>query len=56
MLNQVKIRLVTAGSKIQLGKLPVEFVRTNHSIPDSVAVAITTPLASWCTPATLRWI
>ena len=44
MLNQVKIRLVTAGSKIQLGKLPVEFVRTNHSIPDSVAVAITTPL------------
>lgn len=34
---------VNAGDVIQLGRLSVEFIRVNHSIPDALAVAVTTP-------------
>ncbi len=35
---------VTAGQIIKFGSFSVEFIRINHSIADSVAVAITTPV------------
>jgi len=37
------IRLVKAGDAIHLGSFVVEFFRVNHSIPDSVGLAIHTP-------------
>ena len=38
-----KLNPVKAGSKIKLGSFGVEFIRTNHSIADSVAIALHTP-------------
>ena len=38
-----KIHEVRQGQKIKLGKFEVEFIRSSHSIPDSVMLAITTP-------------
>ena len=34
---------VTAGQTVKLGKLSVEFINVNHSIPDAVALAVKTP-------------
>jgi ribonuclease J len=44
MLKQTKMNTVSFGDVIQLGKFKIEFIRTNHSIADSVALAITTPV------------
>lgn len=45
MLTKVKLIRVRAGDRVAVSPmLNVEFIRTNHSIADSVAVAITTPL------------
>lgn len=43
-LTNVELNIVDSGDKITLGSLEVEFIATNHSIPDSVAIAIHTPL------------
>lgn len=43
MLNDVSRTVVTPGQKITLGAFSVEFIRTNHSIPDPVALAINSP-------------
>ncbi len=44
LLNLVERVNVNAGETIKLGKhFKVEFIRSNHSIADSVALAITTP-------------
>lgn len=44
LLNSVERVNVNAGETIKLGKhFKVEFIRSNHSIADSVALAITTP-------------
>ena len=37
------LHVVKAGQTIQLGEFSIEFIHTNHSIPDSVALCITTP-------------
>ena len=37
---------VRAGDTIKLGCLMIVFIHTNHSIEDSVALAITTPLGT----------
>ncbi len=37
---------IKASEKIEVGKFEVEFLRTSHSIPDSVAIAIHTPLGT----------
>lgn len=37
---------IKASEKIEIGNFGVEFMRTSHSIPDSVAIAIHTPLGS----------
>ncbi|MBR3538288.1 MAG: ribonuclease J, partial [Eubacterium sp.] len=43
LLNQVKRKVVSYGQTINLGNMRVEFIRTNHSIADSAALAIFTP-------------
>ncbi|WP_195988576.1 ribonuclease J [Clostridium sp. D53t1_180928_C8] len=44
MLDIVDLNVVNAGDTIALEKVKVEFIRTNHSIADSCALAIHTPL------------
>ena len=44
MLDIVELNVVKPGDTIALDKLKVEFIRTNHSIADSCALAIHTPL------------
>jgi len=39
ILNEVK-----AGDQINLGSFSIEFIKVTHSIPDSVAIAIHTPV------------
>lgn len=42
--NKVNLVQVKAGDKLKLGSFSIEFIRTTHSIPDSVAIAINTPV------------
>ncbi|MBQ2897182.1 MAG: ribonuclease J [Clostridia bacterium] len=42
--STAKLNSVNAGDKIKLGSFGVEFIRTNHSIADSVAIALHTPV------------
>jgi len=45
LLSKVKLNSVRAGMSVDAGKyFSIEFIRTNHSIADSAALAITTPL------------
>ena len=46
MPQKVKMNRVRAGDTIKLGCFKIEFIHTNHSIADSVALAITTPLGT----------
>ena len=41
--NSVKINVVNQGDTVNLGKMQVEFIRSSHSIPDAVMLAIHTP-------------
>jgi len=41
--NSVKLNVVNQGDTIKLGKMQVEFIRSSHSIPDAVMLAIHTP-------------
>ena len=40
LLGDAKLNEVAAGKTVNLGKFSVEFIHVNHSIPDSVAFAI----------------
>ena len=42
LLRSTKLIEVTQGQVIKLGKFEIEFIRSSHSIPDSVMLAITT--------------
>ena len=44
LLSSTDLRTVSPKDTIKLGKMSVEFIKTNHSIADSVAIAIHTPL------------
>ena len=44
LAKQAKLNVVQAGGSINLGKISVEFINVNHSIPDAVALAIKTPI------------
>src|SRR5450755_3851073 len=44
MLEQTKLHIVKAGSRIKLGCFEIEFIRVTHSIVSAMALAITTPL------------
>lgn len=43
-LSRNKLHVVKAGDVVKLGKMEVEWINVNHSIPDSCALAIKTPL------------
>lgn len=44
MLNDCKLNLVEIGNSIKLKNFNVEFIRTNHSIPDACSIALHTRL------------
>ncbi|MEG0073701.1 MAG: ribonuclease J [Clostridia bacterium] len=44
LLKQTKLKCVKPTDTVAFDKMKVEFIKTNHSIADSVAVAIHTPL------------
>ncbi len=43
LLRPAQLNEVKAGQRIKLGCMEIEFIRVNHSIPDSIGVAIHTP-------------
>lgn len=43
LLDNIRRKVVTYGQTINLGCFRIEFIRTNHSIADSAALAIFTP-------------
>lgn len=44
--NLVKVNVVNQGDTVKLGKMQVEFIRSSHSIPDAVMLAIHTPVGT----------
>ena len=44
LLRSTKMHTVEQGQTVKFGKMQVEFIRSNHSIPDSVMLAIHTPV------------
>lgn len=44
MLSDCELKKVKAGETIELGAFKVEFIRSTHSIADSVALAVFTPV------------
>ncbi len=44
ILDDSKLKVVNPGNSINLGKFEVNFIRVNHSIADTCALAINTPL------------
>ena len=61
LFNQTQLNVVKAGDTIKLGCMKIEFIHVNHSIPDSVALAIHTDVGTIvhtgdfkidCTPTT----
>lgn len=43
LVASAQLNVINAGDIIKLGCMDIEFIRVNHSIPDSVAVAIHSP-------------
>ena len=43
LVNQVKVHIVPPGGKIDLAPFALQFIQMAHSIPESQALAITTP-------------
>ncbi|MFR2533661.1 MAG: ribonuclease J [Clostridia bacterium] len=46
LLRSTKLNIVEAGQTINFGKMQVEFIRSCHSIPDAVMLAIYTPVGT----------
>lgn len=46
LVNSTKLNVVMQGDTIKLGKFSVEFIQSCHSIPDSVMLAIKTPVGT----------
>ena len=46
LLDSTTRHVVVPGETIKLGQIQVEFIHTNHSIADSVAMAIHTPVGT----------
>ncbi len=46
LLSGADLRIVKAGERVKLGRFNAEFVHVTHSIPDSAALAIQTPLGT----------
>lgn len=45
-LNQNRIKMVNVNNKVDVGKMSLEFIRVSHSIPDSCAIAVKTPVGT----------
>ncbi len=45
-LLRTEMHTVSHGQKVKIGRFEVEWIRVNHSIPDSSALAIRTPLGT----------
>jgi ribonuclease J len=43
LMNDTVRKRIAPGQKIKLGQFMIEFIRTNHSIADALALAITSP-------------
>ena len=46
LIGSTKLNIVEQGQTIKIGKFQIEFIRSCHSIPDSVMLAITTPVGT----------
>ena len=46
LLRSTKLKVVNQGQTITLGKFRIEFIRSCHSIPDAVILAIHTPVGT----------
>lgn len=46
LLRSTKLHEVEAGQTVHFGKMSVEFIRSCHSIPDAVMLAINTPVGT----------
>ena len=46
LLRKTRLHTVDQGQTVNLGKMQVEFIRSSHSIPDSVMLAIHTPVGT----------
>ena len=46
LLRSTKMNIVNPGETIKLGKFSIEFIKSCHSIPDSVMLAINTPVGT----------
>ena len=46
LLNSTQINIVEQGQTVDFGKMQVEFIRSSHSIPDAVMLAIHTPVGT----------
>ncbi len=44
LLGRAKLNVIKPGDSVKLGCFSVEFIHVNHSIPDAMAVAVTTPV------------
>jgi len=44
LASQASVRVVQPGERVKLGRMTAEFVHITHSIPDSAALAIQTPV------------
>ena len=45
-LNPNKIKMVNVNNKVDVGEMSLEFIRVSHSIPDSCAIAVKTPVGT----------
>lgn len=46
LAKSTKLNIVNQGQSVDLGRMKVEFIRSCHSIPDAVALAIHTPIGT----------
>ena len=46
LLKGTRLKVVNPGSSVRIGKIKVDFIRVNHSIADTCALAIHTPLGA----------
>jgi len=46
LLRKTRLHTVEQGQTVNFGKMQVEFIRSSHSIPDSVMLAIFTPVGT----------
>lgn len=45
-LNPNKIKMVNVNNRVKVGELSLEFIRVSHSIPDSCAIAVKSPVGT----------